>query len=116
MKESYIFLLILVPELQNQPSEHILSLMQSYAMHLLGHQLQNIHKKVPGRVDRQNKYFREVLLLVCGYIYLCVYFLCLQCLLFACGFVPVQEKVNLGTRLSGGFEEVPALKCRCIFF
>jgi len=72
---------------------------------LLGHQLQNFHKKVPGRVDVQNVYFREVLLL-CGHIYLCVcvYFLCLQSLLFAYGFVPVQEKVNLGTQNSRGWK------------
>ncbi|KAM6270332.1 protein ELYS-like [Spheniscus humboldti] len=38
-----------VLELQNHQAQRILSLMQSCAMHLLGHQLQNLHKNVPAQ-------------------------------------------------------------------
>lgn len=72
MKVSYLFLLILVLELQNHQAQRILSLMQSCAMHLLGHQLQNLHKNVPGIVDLPNEYFTKVLLLTCVYMCVCV--------------------------------------------
>lgn len=55
--------LSLVLELQSHQSYHVLSPMQSCGTRLLGRQLQNQHRNVPGTVDIQNNYFKKELLL-----------------------------------------------------
>lgn len=67
-------------------------------MHLLGHQLQNSHRNVPGIVGLQNGCFKKGFLLVniCMCVCVCVLFLSLQSVLFALSFVSVKEKVSCG--------------------